>query len=69
MGDTGQPPKRQAGFKFFDFVTRKITVMGDMDKDPFDGAPGLSISPDGKYLLFVQLDEARNSLMMAENFH
>jgi hypothetical protein len=32
-------------------------------------APGLSVSPDGKYLLYVQLDEARSGLMMAENFH
>jgi hypothetical protein len=44
------------------------TSMGDMEKCPFEGAPGLFVSPDGKYLLYVQLDEARNSLMMAENF-
>jgi hypothetical protein len=42
--------------------------MGDMEKLPCEGAPGLSVSPDGKYLLFVQVDEERNSLMMAENF-
>jgi Tol biopolymer transport system component/DNA-binding winged helix-turn-helix (wHTH) protein len=69
LGDTGTAPKHRAGFKFFDFATRKITIMGDMEKSPFEGAPGLSVSPDGKYLLYVQLDEARNSLMMAENFH
>ncbi|HKM49381.1 MAG TPA: winged helix-turn-helix domain-containing protein [Terriglobales bacterium] len=69
LGDTGTPPKHHAGFKFFDFATRKVTALGDMEKSPFEGAPGLSVSPDGKYLLYVQLDEARNSLMMAENFH
>jgi hypothetical protein len=42
--------------------------MGDMEKYPCEGAPGLSVSPDGKYLLVVQVDEERNSLMMAENF-
>ncbi len=68
VGDTGTPAKHRPGFKFFDFATHKITVMGDMEKAPFEGAPGLSVSPDGKYLLFVQLDEARNSLMLAENF-
>lgn len=68
VGDTGIPPKHRPGFKFFDFATRKITVMGDMDKGPYEGAPGLSVSPGGKYLLYVQLDEGRNSLMMAENF-
>ena len=25
IGDTGTPPKRQPGFKFYDFATRKIT--------------------------------------------
>ena len=69
VGDTGTPSKSRPGFKFFDFRTRKITVMGDMEKSPYEGAPGLSVSPDGKYLLYVQLDEGRSSLMMAENFH
>jgi Tol biopolymer transport system component/DNA-binding winged helix-turn-helix (wHTH) protein len=69
IADTGTPPKHRAGFKFFDFATRKITVMGDAEKDPYEGAPGLSVSPDGKYLTYVQLDEVRNNLMMAENFH
>ena len=68
LGETGTPQKQRPGFKFFDFTTHKITVMGDMEKSPYDGAPGLSVSPDGKYLLYVQLDEARNSLMLAENF-
>ncbi len=68
IGDTGTPPKHRYGFKFYDFATQKITNMGDMEKGPYEGAPGLSVSPDGKYLLYVQLDEARNSLMMAENF-
>ena len=68
IGDTGTPPKSRPGFKFFDFATRKITAMGNMDKMPFNGAPGLSVSPDGRYLLYVQLDESRNSLMLAENF-
>ncbi|MGB9204402.1 MAG: hypothetical protein WCB94_10590, partial [Terriglobales bacterium] len=69
VGDTGTPSKSRPGFKFFDFRTRKITVMGDMEKSPYEGAPGLSVAPDGKYLLYVQLDEGRSSLMMAENFH
>jgi len=67
-GDTGAPQKSRPGFKFYDFVTHKITNMGDMEKGPYDGAPGLGVSQDGRYLLFVQLDEGRNTLMLAENF-
>jgi sugar lactone lactonase YvrE len=69
LGDIGTSAKHRPGFKFLDFATRKVTVMGAMEKEPYKGAPGLSVSPDGKYLLYVQLDEARNSLMLAENFH
>ncbi len=68
IGDTGTPIKHQAGFKFYDFATRKITNIFDMEKGPYEGAPGLSVSPDGRFLLYVQLDEARNNLMLAENF-
>ena len=68
IGDTGTGSKHRPGFKFFDFATRKITAMGDMEKNPFSEAPGFSVSPDGRFILYVQLDEARNSLMLAENF-
>lgn len=68
LGDTGTSAKHRPGFKFFDFATRKITVMGDMEKNPYQAAPGLSVSPDGEYLLYVQLDDARTNLMLAENF-
>lgn len=68
IGDTATPNKHQAGFKFYDFATKKITNICDMEKGPYEGAPGLSVSPDGRYILYVQLDEARNNLMLAENF-
>lgn len=68
LGDTGAPQKSRPGFKFYDFATHKITNMGDMEKGPYEGAPGLTVSPDGRSLLYVQLDEGRNSLMLAENF-
>ncbi len=68
VGDTGTAAKHQPGFKFFDFATRKITNMGDIEKVPGEAAPGFSVSPDGKNILFVQLDDSRISLMLAENF-
>ena len=68
VGDTGTSKKSRPGFKFYDFLTHKITTMGDMEKDPYEGAPGLTVSPDGRFLLYVQLDEGRNNLMLAENF-
>jgi Tol biopolymer transport system component/DNA-binding winged helix-turn-helix (wHTH) protein len=69
IGDTGTNGKHRPGFKFYGFATKKITTICDMEKGPYAGAPGLSVSPDGRYLIYVQLDEARENLMMAENFH
>lgn len=66
--EIGTNGKNRLGFKFFDFATRKITVMGETDGTLYVGAPGFTISPDGRYMLYVQLDEARSNLMLAENF-
>ena len=68
IGNAGTQEKPRPGFKFFDYKTRKVISMGDMEKGPYEGAPGLSISADGRYLLYVQLDEGRDNLMLAENF-
>lgn len=64
-GDVGG---NRPGLKFYDFATKKITSLGSMEKEPYEGAPGLSVSPDGHSILYLQLDEARNNLMLAENF-
>jgi hypothetical protein len=55
---------------FYDFNTRKtsLTMSWEKDKGPFRSAPGMSVSADGRWLVYVQLDEARNNLMLAENF-
>ena len=64
-GDTGN---HKPGLKLYDFATKKISVVTALDKEPYYGAPGLAVSPDGRSVLYVQLDEGRDSLMLAENF-
>jgi Tol biopolymer transport system component/DNA-binding winged helix-turn-helix (wHTH) protein len=68
IGEAGSPGNPKPGFKFYNFATKKISIICDMDKNPYQGAPGLSVSPDGHFLLYVQLDEAGSNLMLAENF-
>jgi serine/threonine protein kinase len=51
---------------FYDFVTRKSTVIVGLAR-PVN--LGLAVSPDGKWLLYSQLDQEDMDLMLLENFH
>jgi Tol biopolymer transport system component len=62
------PEQHRAVIRFYEFNSRKITTVAYWEKEPFVGAPGMGISPDGRWILYVQLDGSRNNLMLAENF-
>jgi WD40 repeat protein len=53
---------------FYDFSTQKTRDIFKTDRDLHDG---ISISPDGRYLLFSQLDETipTSCIMLVSNFH
>jgi Tol biopolymer transport system component len=51
---------------FYDFSTQKARDIFKTDRDLHDG---ISISPDGCYLLFSQLDENDSNIMLVSNFH
>jgi Tol biopolymer transport system component len=52
---------------YFDFSTRKV---GPIFKISGGGSfPGLSVSPDGRYILYPELDDYRSDIMLVENFH
>ncbi len=51
--------------RYFDFTTKQIRELFKLDKD-FDD--GLSVSPDGRYLLYAQVDEENTDIMLVENF-
>jgi Tol biopolymer transport system component len=57
---------RKFSIQFLSFATAKVKTVTPMSAAP---AAGLSVSPDGRFLLFSQVDEAGSDLMLVENFH
>ena len=51
---------------FFDFATRHTREIFKADKDLGDG---MSVSPDGRYLLYSQIDESNANIMIVNYFH
>jgi Tol biopolymer transport system component len=56
----------KSSIQFLSFATAKVKTVAPMSAPP---AAGLSVSPDGRSLLFSQIDEAGRDLMLVENFH
>jgi eukaryotic-like serine/threonine-protein kinase len=56
---------RKSSIQFLNFATGKVKVVAPMSGPPSEG---LSVSPDGRSLLFTQRDEAGSDLMLVENF-
>jgi Tol biopolymer transport system component/DNA-binding winged helix-turn-helix (wHTH) protein len=50
---------------FYDFATRKTREVFKTDRDFGDG---MSVSSDGRYMLYSQLDENNSSIMLVNNF-
>ena len=53
---------------FLDLRTSRIRRIYTFDKPPAPWHGGLSVSPDGKWLLYSRIDEAASDLMLVENF-
>ena len=51
--------------QFFDFATRQVTPFFHPDRQM---TVGLSLSPDGRHLLFPQRESSGSDLMLVENF-
>ena len=56
---------RKSFIQFLSFATGTVKTVAPLSGS---SAEGLSVSPDGRSLLFSQLDEAGSDLMLVENF-
>jgi hypothetical protein len=69
------PLQEPTSIQFLSFATHQITSVVNFEKligvmgrgGGFGG--GLTVSPDGRSILFTQFDQAGSELMLVENFH
>jgi Tol biopolymer transport system component/DNA-binding winged helix-turn-helix (wHTH) protein len=54
---------------FLDLSTKKVRPVFSPEKGRANWMGGLSVSPDGRWLLYSQMDELSSDLMMVENWH
>jgi hypothetical protein len=55
----------KSSIQFLSFATGKVKTVSPVPGSPSEG---LSVSPDGRSLLFSQSDESDSDLMLVENF-
>jgi hypothetical protein len=55
----------RARLRFFEFATKTSRVLADLGER---SGLGLSVSPDGRVVIFTSLDSPSSDLMMIENF-
>ncbi len=60
--------RNSAGLFFYDFKTQRSTNILLLDPFGSSGAPGLSISPDSRYVLYTALAPITVNIMLVENF-
>jgi Tol biopolymer transport system component len=60
------PAGAPKSLRYFDFSTKQVRQIFEIDKEFF---VGLSVSPDGRWLLYTQVEAEENSdIMLVENF-
>jgi Tol biopolymer transport system component len=53
---------------FYEFATKRITPALTIPNKPIVGTPGLTASPDGRSILYSQVDRQGSDVMLLENF-
>jgi len=53
---------------FFSFATHRVMQLGVLERDPLQGPPGLTVSPDGRWVLYAQVDQSVSDIMLVEHF-
>ena len=60
------PADAPRSLRYFDFATKHVRTLFEVDKD-FDS--GLSVSPDGRWIIYAQDDDVNGDIMLVDHFH
>jgi Tol biopolymer transport system component len=61
------PNQRAPAIKFYNFATGQLSVIREFSKDT-KMIFGFSVSPDGEWILYTQVDQSGSDLMLMENY-
>jgi len=53
---------------FFNFATGRLSQVAAIEKELQLTSPSLAVSPDGQWLLYAEVDNFENDIMLVENF-
>ena len=63
------PASNAAGsIQFLNFATNQIRPVTSFEKPSYFATAGLAVSPDGRWILYGQVEQAGSELMLVENF-
>jgi Tol biopolymer transport system component/DNA-binding winged helix-turn-helix (wHTH) protein len=60
------PAEAPRSVRYFDFASKQIRPLFEVDKDFGDG---LSVSPDGRWIMYSQVADVNSDIMLVEHFH
>jgi len=61
--DTSRTP----GFDFLSLSTHRTNRVFDLEDRPVEGAPGLAVSPNGKFILYTLLNQSNSDIALVQN--
>jgi Tol biopolymer transport system component/DNA-binding winged helix-turn-helix (wHTH) protein len=60
------PAEAPRSVRYFDFASKQIRPIFEVDKDLGDG---LSVSPDGRWIIYSQVADVNSDIMIVDHFH
>ncbi len=58
----------QPAIEFFNFATRRLARIAALPKEARTPGNGFAVSPDGRWVLYVQVDRVESDILLVENF-